>query len=44
MSFYAFRLLSPDGQLYRLLQHSTFLADRREQEDDSLAQLILNVP
>ena len=33
MSFYAFRQLSPVMQLYWVLQHGTFLAQRWEADD-----------
>lgn len=36
MSFYAFRLLSPVMQLYWVLKHGTFLAQRWEADDEGV--------
>jgi hypothetical protein len=36
MTFYAFRLLSPVVQLYWVLKHGTFLAQRWEADDDGI--------
>jgi hypothetical protein len=36
MTFYAFRLLSPVAQLYWVLKHGTFLAQRWEVDDDGV--------
>jgi hypothetical protein len=36
MTFYAFRLLSPVVQLYWVLRHGTFLAQRWEADDEGV--------
>jgi hypothetical protein len=36
MTFYAFRLLSPVVQLYWVLKHGTFLAQRWEADDEGV--------
>lgn len=36
MTFYAFRMLSPVVQLYWVLKHGTFLAQRWEADDDGI--------
>ena len=36
MSFYSFRLLSPVMQLYWVLKHGTFLAQRWEADDEGV--------
>jgi hypothetical protein len=36
MTFYAFRALSPVVQLYWVLKHGTFLAQRWEADDDGV--------
>jgi hypothetical protein len=36
MTLYAFRLLSPVVQLYWVLKHGTFLAQRWEADDDGI--------
>jgi hypothetical protein len=36
MTFYAFRQLSPVVQLYWVLKHGTFLAQRWEADDDGI--------